>query len=131
MTAARKLCASALADVDAGRAELVLLICPLFPCQFDGMLHLALCERAMLADEMGPGKTAQALAATELLSRVGGVARVLVVCPASLMTEWAEQTSEATHRKCQLMFENIKHRKQHYASPALYTIVNYEQVSLA
>jgi N12 class adenine-specific DNA methylase len=52
------------------------------------MLHLAFGERALLADEMGLGKTVQAIAACELLARRKGIARVLVVCPASLKAEW-------------------------------------------
>ena len=120
--------ASLLADVDAGRIDLDLLKYPLFPYQFKGMLHLALGERTMLADEMGLGKTVQALAAAELLNRVGGVERVLVVCPASLKTEWAEQISGATNRETQLVFGKISRRKRQYASPEFYTIVNFEQV---
>ena len=63
----------------------------LLPYQREGMLHLAFGERALLADDMGLGKTIQAIAAAELLRRRNGVARVLVVCPASLKGEWQEQ----------------------------------------
>ena len=52
---------------------------------------LAFNERALLADEMGLGKTIQAIAACALLHRMGKAARVLVVTPASLKTEWEEQ----------------------------------------
>ena len=61
---------------------------PLFPYQREGMLHLAFSERALLADEMGLGKTIQAIAACALLNRLNEAARVLVVTPASLKTEW-------------------------------------------
>jgi hypothetical protein len=64
---------------------------PLFPYQREGMLHLAFNERALLADEMGLGKTIQVVAACALLHRLGKAARVLVVTPASLKTEWEEQ----------------------------------------
>ena len=64
---------------------------PLLPYQREGMLHLAFGERALLADDMGLGKTIQAIAAAELLRRLNGIARVLVVCPASLKAEWEEQ----------------------------------------
>jgi hypothetical protein len=70
------------AKVEAGTQTIDLLHHPLLPYQREGMLHLAFGERALLADDMGLGKTIQAIAATELLRRLHGVARVLVVCPA-------------------------------------------------
>ena len=69
---------------------------PLYPYQQEGMLHLAFTERALLADEMGLGKTVQAIAACELLRRLRGIERVLVVCPASLKGEWEEQIARFT-----------------------------------
>jgi hypothetical protein len=80
-----------LAEVQAGRASLEVVNVPLYPYQQEGMLHLAFTERALLADEMGLGKTVQAIAACELLRRLRGVERVLVVCPASLKGEWEDQ----------------------------------------
>ncbi len=73
-----------LAEIEAGTASFDLVRHPLLSYQRDGMLHLAFGERALLADEMGLGKTVQAIAACELLARRRGIARVLVVCPASL-----------------------------------------------
>ena len=52
---------------------------PLLPYQREGTLHLAFGERALLADDMGLGKTIQAIAAVELLRRLKGIERVLVV----------------------------------------------------
>src|SRR5581483_7456344 len=77
---------------------------PLFPYQREGMLHLAFTERALLADEMGLGKTIQAIAACALLQRLGKAARVLVVTPASLKTEWEDQIQRFTELKYQLVF---------------------------
>ena len=73
-----------LAEVAAGTQTIDVLRHPLLPYQRDGMLHLAFRERALLADDMGLGKTIQAIAAVEVLRRLHGIARVLVVCPASL-----------------------------------------------
>ena len=120
--------AAVLADVEAGRLSLDLLKYPLFPYQVDGMLHLALGERAMLADDMGLGKTVQALAATELLSRTGQVERVLVVCPASLKAEWAEQIAGASSRRCHLVSGLMQRRLEQYKRPAFFMVTNYEQV---
>ena len=73
-----------LTDVENGSATIDILRHPLLRYQVDGMMHLAFGERALLADEMGLGKTVQAIAACELLRRLRGISRVLVVLPASL-----------------------------------------------
>jgi SNF2 family DNA or RNA helicase len=77
---------------------------PLYPYQREGMLHLAFGERALLADEMGLGKTIQAVAACALLHHLGKVKGVLVVTPASLKTEWEEQSRRFTTLGLQLVF---------------------------
>ena len=101
---------------------------PLFPYQREGMLHLAFTERALLADEMGLGKTIQAIAACALLHRLGQAARVLVVTPASLKTEWEEQIQRFTHLDYQLVFGSRFRRLKAYEAPPFFTIVNYEQM---
>jgi len=117
-----------LARVKTGTASLELLHHPLLPYQREGMLHLAFAERALLADEMGLGKTVQAIAACELLARYNDVARVLVVCPASLKAEWEEQIARFTRRPARAVFGTRPHRLAVYRAPAFFTIVNYEQV---
>jgi hypothetical protein len=103
---------------------------PLFPYQREGMLHLAFTERALLADEMGLGKTIQAIAACALLHRLGKAARVLVVTPASLKTEWEEQIQRFTTLPYRLVFGGRRARLDTYAAgdAPFFTLVNYEQV---
>jgi SNF2 family DNA or RNA helicase len=101
---------------------------PLYPYQREGMLHLAFQGRALLADEMGLGKTIQAIAACALLHRLEKVARVLVVTPASLKTEWEEQIQRFTKLPYQLVFGPRRKRLLLYASAPFFTIVNYEQM---
>ncbi len=101
---------------------------PLFPYQREGMLHLAFAERALLADEMGLGKTIQAIAACALLQRLGKAARVLVVTPASLKSEWEEQIQRFTALPYQLVFGGRTARLTAYAGAPFFTIVNYEQM---
>lgn len=103
-------------------------LAPLYPYQREGMLHLAFKERALLADEMGLGKTIQAIAACALLHRLGKASRVLVVTPASLKTEWEEQIQRFANSAYQLVFGPRQKRLALYASPAFFTIVNYEQM---
>ncbi len=117
-----------LADVEAGRESLDILKHPLLPYQCQGMLHLAFGERALLADEMGLGKTIQAIAACELLRRRRGIARVLVVCPASLKGEWEEQIARFSGAATLLVAGPRPKRLIDYARPDFFTVVNYEQV---
>lgn len=58
-----------------------------FPFQIDGARFLASRERALLADEMGVGKTCQAIVACGIHQ----FDRVLVVCPASLVNNWRRE----------------------------------------
>src|SRR6266508_1020974 len=117
-----------LAEVKDGAATLDLLHHPLLPYQRDGMLHLAFGERVLLADEMGLGKTVQVIAACELLARRKDIARVLVVCPASLKAEWEEQIARFTKRPARSIFGARPARLAAYREPAFFNIVNYEQV---
>ena len=111
-----------------GKATFDLVKFPLLPYQREGMLHLAFGERVLLADEMGLGKTVQAIAACELLARRRGIARVLVVCPASLKAEWEEQIARFTERTARPVFGPRQHRLAAYREPVFFNIVNYEQV---
>ncbi|MGH7081804.1 MAG: DEAD/DEAH box helicase, partial [Acetobacteraceae bacterium] len=117
-----------LAEVAAGRATLELLRAKLLPYQVEGMLHLAFAERALLADEMGLGKTIQAIAAVELLRRRRGIERVLIVLPASLKAEWEDQIARFTDLSVTVVSGPRADRLRQYAAPAVFTLVNYEQV---
>jgi hypothetical protein len=74
------------------------------------------------------GKTIQGIAACELLARLRGIERVLVVCPASLKAEWEEQIARFCDRGTRLVFGPRMQRHDAYREPAFFTIVNYEQV---
>ncbi len=117
-----------LGEVEAGARTFEVLNFPLFPYQREGMMHLAFKERALLADEMGLGKTCQALAACELLRQTEGVERALIVCPASLKSEWAEQIEAATNLSYRPVFGPRAARLDAYRNPEFFTISNYEQI---
>lgn len=115
-------------ELRSGRCSLGALKLPLYPYQIDGVLHLAFTERALLGDEMGLGKTAQAVAACVLLRELRGVARVLVVCPASLKAEWEDQITKFTDLPLRFVQGTKPARLACYETPAFFTIANYEQV---
>lgn len=61
----------------------------LFPYQVEGAKFLASVKRGLLADDMGLGKSAQAIAAARELGARNRC--VLVVCPASLVENWRRE----------------------------------------
>ncbi|MCO6441067.1 MAG: DEAD/DEAH box helicase [Nitrococcus mobilis] len=117
-----------LADVAAGKQNLDVLRYPLYTYQQEGMLHLAFQGRAILADEMGLGKTVQAIAACELLRRLRGVERVLVISPVSLKTEWEEQIARFTNLPAQVIMGRRGERLRQYRQAVFFSLANYEQV---
>ncbi len=112
----------------AGKQSVDVLELPLFPYQRAGVRHLALGERSLLADEMGLGKTMQAIGACKLLNELENVSRALVICPASLKTEWAEQIGMATDLSHEIVFGSRAKRLAAYKGRQFFTITNYEQV---
>ena len=113
-----------------GRHPEHVTLCPLYPYQREGLLHLAFGERVLLADEMGLGKTIQAIAACALLHHLGQAQRCLVVTPASLKAEWEEQIRKFTTLTQRLIYGPRSARAKYYAdsSPPFFTITNYEQI---
>ncbi|MGH8472905.1 MAG: DEAD/DEAH box helicase, partial [Gammaproteobacteria bacterium] len=105
-----------------------MLRAPLYPYQQEGMLHLAFSGRALLADEMGLGKTIQAIAACELLRRLRGIERVLVVAPASLKAEWEEQIAKFTALPALVIQGPRALRLKQYRQASFFYLLNYEQV---
>ncbi len=116
------------ADVAAGKRSLDLLRHPLYPYQEEGALHLAFAERALLGDEMGLGKTVQAIAACELLRRLRGIERVLVVSPVSLKAEWEEQIAKFTELSSLLVMGPRAVRLRQYRERSFFYLTNYEQI---
>ncbi|HEX8399383.1 MAG TPA: SNF2-related protein [Pyrinomonadaceae bacterium] len=63
---------------------------PLFKFQPAGIEFLVTNESALLADEMGTGKTVMSAVALKLLFRLGRAKKALIVCPVSLLNTWQE-----------------------------------------
>jgi superfamily II DNA or RNA helicase len=101
---------------------------PLLPYQLDGVAFAVGAGRAIVADEMGLGKTIQGVGVAELLAREVGVRKVLVVCPASLKSQWRSEIERFSGRSTELVVGASKVRARAYDSDTFFTICNYEQV---
>lgn len=117
-----------LKKVMQGKVNFDYLKKPLYPYQQEGLLHLALNERALLADEMGLGKTVQAIAACEFLRRTRQITRVVVITTASLKAEWEEQIQLFTNHESILVFGSKVQRLRYYDREGFFYLLNYEQV---
>jgi hypothetical protein len=105
-----------------------LLKLPLLPYQLDGIAFAAGTGRAILADDMGLGKTMQAVGAAELLAREAEIKKVLVVCPASLKSQWRSEIHRFCDRQVQLIGGAAAQRISQYDNECFFTVCNYEQV---
>jgi hypothetical protein len=105
-----------------------LLDAELLPYQLDGIAFAAEAGRAILADDMGLGKTIQGIGVAELLAKLAGIRRVLIVCPATLKSQWRSEINRFCHRTSQIVLGSAKERVAQYESDAFFTICNYEQI---
>jgi SNF2 family DNA or RNA helicase len=96
--------------------------------QTQGAIFAACRGRVVLADDMGLGKTVQALAAAELLRRQKGIARVLVIAPASVKYQWKTEIERFTNLPAQIVDGPLPRRQELYASPTFFTLTSYELV---
>ncbi|MDO5567236.1 MAG: DEAD/DEAH box helicase, partial [Planctomycetia bacterium] len=106
-----------------------LLKAELLPYQLDGIAFAAGAGRAILADDMGLGKTIQGIGVAELLTRVDTIKKVLIVCPATVKSQWKSEIKRFSNgRSTQLVLGNSSERFELYNGPSFFTICNYEQV---
>lgn len=88
------------------------------PFQEIGAMFLLLNKRAILADQMGLGKTVQSISATEIANAYPCV----IVCPSSLKFNWIDEFSSIAGREvCHIKGKRTPKNKDVY-------IINYESV---
>ena len=63
-----------------------------------------------------------------MLSQLADITRVLVVCPASLKSQWRSEIVRFSGRTTQIVLGNGAERMKQYHSDTFFTICNYEQV---
>jgi superfamily II DNA or RNA helicase len=105
-----------------------LLKVSLYDYQRDGALFAARAGRCLLGDEMGLGKTIQALATAEILARLFGVERVLVVCPTSLKHQWQREIERCSSRPVRVVSGLRARRELDYAADSFFKVTNYDTV---
>lgn len=93
-----------------------------------GVKFLSEAKFSILADEMGTGKTLQAIAGAE----VSGAEKVLIVCPNTLKWNWQREISDWTGKDSIIINGTKKQRKKQLseAKDYMFIIVNYEALRL-
>jgi SNF2 family DNA or RNA helicase len=109
-------------DVSCIKAEL-------FPYQKEGVGFVLFRKAAIIADEMGLGKTIQAIAAAILKKQIFGFRKVLVVCPATLKSQWKKEIEKFSDEKALILSGLPNQRERQYLEgDSFFFIVNYETV---
>lgn len=116
---------TALRDLETHEGDEVL-----FPHQRAGVKFLATAKRALLADEPGLGKTAQAIRALKELQDQGeDVFPALIVCPNTLKKNWAREfTKWWPDIKTQVIKGSATQRKRQFEEDAQVFIINWESL---
>jgi hypothetical protein len=115
-------------DPKAHPLRTTLLKAELLPYQLDGIAFAAGAGRAILADDMGLGKTIQGIGVAEFLARHAGIRKVLIVCPASVKSQWRGEILRFSDREAALVLGGAGERAAQYEGDCFFTICNYEQV---
>ncbi len=105
-----------------------LLRVSLYDYQREGALFAAKAGRCLIGDEMGLGKTVQAIAAAEIMARLLGVERALIICPTSLKHQWEREIEKFIGRPTQVISGLRPRRQHHFALPSFFKITNYDTV---
>lgn len=105
-----------------------LLKVSLYDYQREGVLFAARAGRCLLGDEMGLGKTIQGIASAELMARLFGVERVLIICPTSLKHQWQREIERCCQRSCEVINGLRGRREVLYGTESFFKVVNYDTV---
>ncbi len=95
--------------------------------QWEGISFLVGREAALLADDMGTGKTVQSILAARLLFQKRGVRRALFVCPLSVLPHWDRELERwAPSLKVTVVRGTSEHRQLCWEMPAHVWITTYD-----
>lgn len=105
-----------------------------YPHQITGVRQLAVRKSFLLADDMGLGKSLQALTVFGIDVVRGWASKCLIVCPVTLKSNWFDEIEKFTRFPCVLLDGTPMQRNKQLLEfggingPKI-LIVNYEQVS--
>jgi len=106
-----------------------LITADLFPYQKEGIEFALFRKAVIIADEMGLGKTLQAIAVAVLKKQIFGFQKTLVVCPATLKSQWKKEIEKFTGEKAHVVTGTPDERKRQYGDGNFFFfIVNYETI---
>jgi len=115
LSATAPLLPSTLSDADI---ETAMVRYALYDYQRAGVRHLVSNTSALLADDMGLGKSRQAIVAADILTQ--GKYKVLIACPASLIVNWT--------REIRMILPDAEIAAQCYTLTARWVVTNYERL---
>lgn len=99
----------------------------LYPFQREGIKFLIEHDRALLGDEMGLGKSIQAIVAVRVLFRKGKIAKCLLLCPKSVLSDWEKKINDwASELRVVKIQGSREERDVFWQSPAHIYLTNYE-----
>lgn len=104
-----------------------------FKHQIETASFLTLNQRSFCFNEMGTGKTASAIWASDYLMKQGVIKRVLIVCPLSIMgSAWADEIFQVAMHRTVTIAHHTKadKRKELIREGCEYVIINYEGVEI-
>lgn len=101
----------------------------LYDYQKEGIEFASCRKYAIIADEMGLGKTIQAIGVAIVKKELFGFRKVLVVCPASLKSQWKKEIEKFSSEKAEIVQGTPNERARQYVeSDAYFLMINYETV---
>ncbi len=101
----------------------------LYPYQKEGVAFAVFKKGVIIADEMGLGKTLQAISAAVLKKKIFNFRKTLVICPASVKSQWKNEILKFTEEKAVVVEGYPGERNEMYLNdPSFFHIINYETV---
>ena len=111
------------------KPDFSLITADLFPYQKEGIEFALFKKAAIIADEMGLGKTIQAIAVAVMKKQLFGFQKTLVVCPATLKSQWKKEIEKFTNEKTLIVTGFPDEREKQYRDENyFFFIVNYETI---
>ncbi len=102
----------------------------LYPFQKVAVKYLETAGRALLALDMGLGKSISSLAAASNLIHKNKIKKTLIICPASLKFNWAVEIAKFTDYSYKTIGGDKDYRKESYKNNSDFTIMNYDLLRL-